>query len=162
MLIVAVIVVPVLRGEDGDDPLQLAAGQAAGGFQDTVDKALPSVVQIEAGDSLGSGVVLDDEGYVVTNAHVVGGAQRFRVTAADGARYGATLRGSSRRATSPSSTSGELISSRPRSPTRPASRLASWRSRSAIRWGFARVSRRASSARRAGRWAKGTVWRCLP
>ena len=94
MLIVAVIVVPVMRGEDGDDPLQLATGQAAGGFQDTVDKALPSVVQIETGDSLGSGVVLDDEGYVVTNAHVVGGARRFRVTAADGARYGATLRGS--------------------------------------------------------------------
>jgi putative serine protease PepD len=94
MLIVAVIVVPALGGEDGDDPLQLATGQTAGGFQNTVAKAMPSVVQIESGSSLGSGIVLDEEGHVVTNAHVVAGARRFHVTAADGARYGATLRGS--------------------------------------------------------------------
>jgi S1-C subfamily serine protease len=89
-----VLVVPALGGEDGDDPLQLATGQTAGGFQDTVAKVTPSVVQIESGDSLGSGIVLDDEGHVVTNAHVVAGSRRFVVTAADGARYSATLRAS--------------------------------------------------------------------
>ena len=94
MLIIAVIVVPALGGEDGDDPLQIATGQTADGFQGTVAKVTPSVVQIESGDSLGSGIVLDDEGHVVTNAHVVAGSRRFVVTAADGARYSATLRAS--------------------------------------------------------------------
>ena len=63
------------------------------GFQDTVAKALPSVVQIESGDALGSGVVLDGDGHVVTNAHVVTGARRFVVTAPDGSRHPAELRG---------------------------------------------------------------------
>ena len=66
MLIIAVIVVPALGGDDGDDPLQIATGQTADGFQGTVAKVTPSVVQIESGDSLGSGIVLDDEGQVRT------------------------------------------------------------------------------------------------
>ena len=32
----------------------------------------PSVVQIETGDGLGSGIVFDGKGNIVTNAHVVG------------------------------------------------------------------------------------------
>jgi S1-C subfamily serine protease len=32
----------------------------------------PSVVQIETGSGLGSGIVYDDRGDIVTNAHVVG------------------------------------------------------------------------------------------
>ena len=48
---------------------------------------------------LGSGVVFDARGNVVTNAHVVGGATSFRVTLATGDTP-ATLGGSSRRATS--------------------------------------------------------------
>jgi putative serine protease PepD len=40
----------------------------------------PSVVQIETGDGLGSGIVFDGKGNIVTNAHVVGSARTFRVT----------------------------------------------------------------------------------
>ncbi len=40
----------------------------------------PSVVQIETGDGLGSGIVFDGKGDIVTNAHVVGTARTFRVT----------------------------------------------------------------------------------
>jgi putative serine protease PepD len=40
----------------------------------------PSVVQIETGEGLGSGIVFDGKGNIVTNAHVVGTAKTFRVT----------------------------------------------------------------------------------
>jgi S1-C subfamily serine protease len=57
----------------------------------------PSVVQIQTDQDLGSGVVLDNRGDVVTNAHVVDGATRFVVTLADGSRHPATLAGIDRK-----------------------------------------------------------------
>ncbi|MFD0314469.1 S1C family serine protease [Streptomyces flavalbus] len=65
---------------------QAAAPRAASDLQDDYQKVigdvLPSVVQIQSGDELGSGIVYDDEGHVVTNAHVVGAERTFRVTTA--------------------------------------------------------------------------------
>jgi S1-C subfamily serine protease len=61
----------------------------------TVDAVLPSVVSITAGASLGSGVVYDSKGDILTNAHVVGTEQKFAVTlATDPAVLDATLIGS--------------------------------------------------------------------
>lgn len=58
----------------------------------------PSVVSIEvagfSGSGSGSGVVWDAEGHVITNAHVVEGAQEVQVVLADGRRYEATVAGS--------------------------------------------------------------------
>ncbi|MEW2633524.1 trypsin-like peptidase domain-containing protein [Streptomyces sp. NPDC048389] len=51
-------------------------------YQEVIDDVLPSVVQIEAARSLGSGIVYDDRGHIVTNAHVVGSARRFEVVVA--------------------------------------------------------------------------------
>ncbi|HEX5189394.1 MAG TPA: trypsin-like peptidase domain-containing protein [Streptosporangiaceae bacterium] len=48
-------------------------------YEHTIAKALPSVVEIQAGDMTGSGVVFDRRGDIVTNAHVVGTLKRFRV-----------------------------------------------------------------------------------
>jgi putative serine protease PepD len=48
-----------------------------------VAKVLPSVVQITTDRSLGSGVVFDTKGDIVTNAHVVGHATTFQVRLAD-------------------------------------------------------------------------------
>ena len=48
-----------------------------------VAKVLPSVVQINTDGGLGSGVVFDTKGNIVTNAHVVGRATRFQVRLAD-------------------------------------------------------------------------------
>ncbi|MBV8992972.1 MAG: trypsin-like peptidase domain-containing protein [Pseudonocardiales bacterium] len=48
-----------------------------------VAKVLPSVVQITTDRSLGSGVVFDNKGNIVTNAHVVGPATSFQVRLAD-------------------------------------------------------------------------------
>src|ERR1700735_3053899 len=47
---------------------------------------LPSVVQITTPEGLGSGVVLDAEGDIVTNAHVVGSAKDVRVRLPSGSK----------------------------------------------------------------------------
>ncbi|MCK0110843.1 trypsin-like peptidase domain-containing protein [Ornithinimicrobium sp. F0845] len=57
----------------------------------------PSVVAISvesnAGGGAGSGVVWDQDGHIVTNAHVVAGAQQVQVTLADGRSYSAEIAG---------------------------------------------------------------------
>lgn len=93
LVVAAVIVVPALGGDDGSTPLAAPTDRSAGGFADTVARALPSVVLIERSGALGSGVVLDDGGHVVTNAHVVGNAKTFTVTTSDGDKHKATLSG---------------------------------------------------------------------
>ncbi|MEV6160385.1 trypsin-like peptidase domain-containing protein [Streptomyces sp. NPDC052052] len=60
------------------------AGDLQSAYQTVIKNVLPSVVQIEAPNSLGSGIVYDAKGHIVTNAHVVGDAKTFRVTAATG------------------------------------------------------------------------------
>jgi putative serine protease PepD len=52
-------------------------------YQKVIKDVLPSVVQIQAGNDLGSGIVYDDQGHVVTNAHVVGDQKTFQVTTAN-------------------------------------------------------------------------------
>lgn len=58
----------------------------------------PSVVAISVssgtGGGAGSGVVWDSSGHIVTNAHVVAGAQEVQVTLADGRTYDAEIAGS--------------------------------------------------------------------
>jgi S1-C subfamily serine protease len=62
-----------------------------------VEKVRPVVVQINivtsSGEGLGSGVILDSRGYIVTNNHVVTGAQRIQVTLYDGTSLPAQLGG---------------------------------------------------------------------
>ena len=65
-------------------------------FVDVVKAVSPSVVQIQSGDALGSGVVLDDRGDIVTNAHVVDGAKEFVVTLPGGDEHDASLVGADR------------------------------------------------------------------
>ncbi|MFF9374939.1 S1C family serine protease [Streptomyces griseoluteus] len=62
--------------------LPMAADDLQGQYQKVIKDVLPSVVQIQAGQSLGSGVIYDDKGHIVTNAHVVGPEKTFRVTTA--------------------------------------------------------------------------------
>ena len=45
------------------------------------------------GKALGSGVIFDKEGHIITNNHVVAGASQIRVTLADGRVYGAKITG---------------------------------------------------------------------
>ncbi len=48
-------------------------------YEATITRALPSVVEITAGNATGSGVVFDRQGDIVTNAHVVGTVKKFKV-----------------------------------------------------------------------------------
>ncbi|MGV9265302.1 S1C family serine protease [Kitasatospora sp. NPDC003701] len=52
-------------------------------YQKVIADVLPSVVQITTATGLGSGIVYDDKGDIVTNAHVVGTATTFSVTLAN-------------------------------------------------------------------------------
>jgi putative serine protease PepD len=58
-----------------------------------VQRVSPSVVVIESQDALGSGVIFDSTGDVITNAHVVGDADTFVVTLADGRQAKGSLVG---------------------------------------------------------------------
>jgi putative serine protease PepD len=49
-------------------------------YEAVIKAVLPSVVQISTSDAQGSGVVYDDQGDIVTNAHVVGTASTVQVT----------------------------------------------------------------------------------
>ena len=62
-------------------------------FVQVVKQVSPSVVLIQTSQGLGSGIVFDATGNVVTNAHVVEGASSFQVTLADGKQYPARLVG---------------------------------------------------------------------
>ncbi|MEO6085463.1 MAG: trypsin-like peptidase domain-containing protein [Umezawaea sp.] len=58
---------------------------------------LPSVVQVNVaaaqGSGIGSGVVLSADGKILTNNHVISGAQQISVTTNDGKEYAATVVG---------------------------------------------------------------------
>jgi S1-C subfamily serine protease len=77
-------------------PGGLAPSTAAGlqqTFVDVVKRVRPSVVQIQTSSGLGSGIVFDRSGDIVTNAHVVGDATSMTVSTADGKSYPATTVG---------------------------------------------------------------------
>ena len=74
-----------------DAPVALGSGPADAlqeQYEAVIKAALPSVVQISTAYDTGSGVVYDDRGDIVTNAHVVGSASTVQVTPDVG---GATL-----------------------------------------------------------------------
>jgi len=72
-----------------------ATGGTTASYANVVRQVLPSVVLISTSDGLGSGVVLDRAGNIVTNAHVAGHATSFKVQVpGDPAPRTATLVGS--------------------------------------------------------------------
>src|SRR5580765_7067143 len=79
---------PVVRSAGPSVAAQLQAD-----FVNVNKKAAPSVVQIETSEGLGSGIVFDRKGNIVTNAHVVGNATSFTVTTAKGRQLKGTLVG---------------------------------------------------------------------
>jgi putative serine protease PepD len=95
-----VLSLAVVAGCGGDDP-STSTGSANGAgaqaleqqYNDVIARVSPQVVQIQTDQGLGSGIVYDDEGHIVTNAHVTGNAERFLVTLRGGDRRRATLVG---------------------------------------------------------------------
>ncbi len=74
------------------------SGPVADGVDEPVaavaDAVAPSVVQIETNAGLGSGIVYDDQGHILTAAHVLDGADQLRVRLADGTLVAAEIVGS--------------------------------------------------------------------
>jgi putative serine protease PepD len=97
------VVLALLAGCGGSEPDRAASSRGSAKtmevrpeglqarFVGVVRKVSSQVVQIQTPLGLGSGVVFDRRGDVVTNAHVVKGAREFVVTLAAGDRHPATL-----------------------------------------------------------------------
>jgi putative serine protease PepD len=62
-------------------------------YIDVIGRVRPSVVEVATDFGLGSGVVYDRAGHIVTNAHVVGEATTFKVALVDGSVHDAKLVG---------------------------------------------------------------------
>jgi S1-C subfamily serine protease len=97
----AIVVTAVIAGTSlatGSPSSRTPGGTVAGvalqgSFVNVVHSVSPSVVQIEDQTGLGSGIVFDSSGDIVTNNHVVSGATSFTVTTSTGKRYPAKLVG---------------------------------------------------------------------
>ena len=74
----------------GEDQVSLVREKA-------LAKVRPSVVQVNVvlsqGTGIGSGVIIDKRGFIVTNNHVIAGAQRIEVVLLDGTKLTAQLVG---------------------------------------------------------------------
>ncbi len=79
---------PAARGTAAAQGTPVAQGTAAGqgtaaamqaAFVSAIRRVLPSVVEIRTSSGLGSGVVFDSRGDIVTNAHVVGTGSGLQV-----------------------------------------------------------------------------------
>ncbi len=66
-------------------PPASAAQALQNAYVSVYKRVSPSVVQIQTGAGLGSGIVFDTKGDIVTNDHVVGSATTFSVTTSTGA-----------------------------------------------------------------------------
>jgi len=89
---------PASRPVSADAPVSRSVPASAlalqGAIVNVVQSVSPSVVQIEDQRGLGSGIVFDASGHIVTNNHVVSGASSWTVTTSSGTRYQARLVGS--------------------------------------------------------------------
>src|SRR5207248_3294224 len=78
-------------------PLVNAGKQSGSGVSGVAKAVSPAIVEIKArtgsGEATGSGVVLTRSGEIITNNHVVAGAQAVQVTFSDGSRKAARVVG---------------------------------------------------------------------
>lgn len=92
-----------MTGEAGSDPVMnlnpspesFANIPQEGGlsWQDVYEKNIPSVVSISTPYSTGTGVILSESGYIVTNSHVVSGSTDISVLLTDDRSFSAELVG---------------------------------------------------------------------
>ena len=85
---------PLQPAESSPTPNTLSRPvNAAPDYTSVVEEVSPSIVLVETPTGLGSGVVFDSRGDIVTNAHVTSGATQFFVATADGKQFAAKLVG---------------------------------------------------------------------
>ena len=95
---------PVLRSSNGlfAEKTENTSDETPVSYNKAVRRAAPAVVNIYNRNlngaanvlSLGSGVIMNERGYIITNRHVIKDAQQITVVLQDGRRYEALLVGS--------------------------------------------------------------------
>jgi S1-C subfamily serine protease len=79
-------------GTTATTALNSGAADLQSSYENVISQVMPSVVQITSDSELGSGIILDTKGDIVTNNHVVSGAKTYKVTLATQSQtYDATL-----------------------------------------------------------------------
>jgi S1-C subfamily serine protease len=90
VLAIAVVALAALAAalgfKSGGRGVQQSALSLQDQFVSVVKRVAPAVVQIETSSGLGSGILFDTKGDIVTNYHVVGTAKTFRVTLGNGGK----------------------------------------------------------------------------
>jgi putative serine protease PepD len=79
---------------EGSSPVGAGAQSIEDQFVQVVKDIGPSVVLIQTKQGLGSGIIFDRSGDIVTNNHVLAGGGAFQVTLASGKQYNASFMGS--------------------------------------------------------------------
>ncbi len=67
-----------------DEQIDLLKASTSADFSGIIEKAVKSVVTIRTDFSQGTGFIVDEEGYVVTNAHIMEGARAAGIITYDG------------------------------------------------------------------------------
>lgn len=92
---------PVYNAPPGKSASMVITGQpdasSSMGFADIYEKCIPSVVSIIAESptsvSMGTGIIMTGDGYIITNDHIISGGERITVTLQDNEVYIAALVG---------------------------------------------------------------------
>jgi len=72
---------------------QISSKQKVLSNTEIVAEVKPAIVYIETTEGVGSGMIIDAEGYILTNAHVVAGVSTAKVKLSDGQLYSAEVKG---------------------------------------------------------------------
>ncbi len=83
-----------MAGRTGVTPSALSIRKVprfTNGIVSNMDKILRAVVKVKRGNGLGTGFVIDDRGYLLTNAHVVGDADNVTIQFDDGESVAASV-----------------------------------------------------------------------
>ena len=82
---------PTLTPSPTNTPAPTPTTSASLSVADVVDTARPSVVRVVTEDGSGTGFVIDDSGYILTNEHVVEGLTRVTIVLHGGAQISARV-----------------------------------------------------------------------